>query len=414
MTDLILHNFNGAIGGREKSSLPNRLDNGSSHVFASSLYVNLDENGESIAKYKDSDDKIVIGYTRFGLPFQIVVDGFYGCDQNEVFSFIDKQVLPLIESVSNRLHQEEDTKNVIREFIQTIYELNKKAGNLAEFTLSIAITYPKNDEFYCAGFGIGDTGLVMKRRDGSISQLAYHVEVDGFKDAFDTYAAQDIETVIQRNTIFKTQVTPGDEIVGYTYLPSPLEIEYQQIASHALKHETPIAVRYLGMNPDLFSAERSLYSQLRKQIPVAQEALISQAKAAKQQTCFGDDFTMGCITIPDHELCKQIKLNHLLLQVKTTLNNYEKWYLEHSHFWQFFTKKKESEKGKEYLHLLEEFHDSPEQSTKILLKLFNDHREHLLQGYLAKSLSIDIADLKITLKQLFLQGMDDSTPVPKA
>lgn len=88
MRSIITQICNGVLHGQTYQSGSNDLDKGNSEIFASSLFVHLNEQGKEIIKHKDSDDKIVIGYTKDGMAFQIVVDGFYGCERQAVFHLL--------------------------------------------------------------------------------------------------------------------------------------------------------------------------------------------------------------------------------------------------------------------------------------------------------------------------------------
>lgn len=112
MHSIITQICNGVVHGHTYHSSPNDLDKGNSEIFASSLFVHLNDRGTDIAKPKNSDDKIVIGYTKDGMAFQIVVDGFYGCERQAVFSFIDNHVLPLIDNFSLDLARYPDSKKL--------------------------------------------------------------------------------------------------------------------------------------------------------------------------------------------------------------------------------------------------------------------------------------------------------------
>nr|HEN5517904.1 T4SS effector deAMPylase SidD [Legionella pneumophila] len=308
MRSIITQICNGVLHGQSYQSGSNDLDKGNSEIFASSLFVHLNEQGKEIIKHKDSDDKIVIGYTKDGMAFQIVVDGFYGCERQAVFSFIDNYVLPLIDNFSLDLTRYPDSKKVTESLIHTIYSLRSKHAPLAEFTMSLCVTYQKDEQLFCAGFGIGDTGIAIKRNEGTIEQLVCHTEVDGFKDAFDNYSSANIDLVIERNSVFNTKVMPGDELVGYTYVPPMLEMTEKEFEVETVdgKKINKRIVRHLNLDPGNFDDKDPLFSQLLQVVKSKQKQLVEQAKETGQIQRFGDDFTVGRLVIPDQLLINQL------------------------------------------------------------------------------------------------------------
>jgi hypothetical protein len=325
MRSIITQVCNGVPHGQTYISSPSTIDNGNSEIFASSLFVHINERGKDVAKPKDTDDKIVIGYTKDGMVFQIVVDGFFGCDRPAVFTFIDNYVIPLMDGYCSNISEHSNASEVTNSLIHTIYSLRSEHAGAAEFTMSLSMTYNKDNELFCAGFGIGDTGIVIKRVDGTIEQLVSHTEVDGFKDAFDGYSSKNINEVIQRNSIFNTKVIPGDELVGYTYVPPSFEIVAKEFETETV-HKGQIykkRVKSLNLDPQNFNNQKSsLFSQLLTVVKAKQEQLVEQVKKTGQLQRFGDDFTVGRLVIPDKLLMSQLQVHALLVSVNDGLTSY--------------------------------------------------------------------------------------------
>ncbi|OGV50939.1 MAG: hypothetical protein A3F46_04445 [Legionellales bacterium RIFCSPHIGHO2_12_FULL_42_9] len=334
MRGLIVQNCNGVTAGKTYRSELSTLDEGHSQVYASSLFVRLNEKGEDIAGPKETDDKIVIAYTYSGMVFQIVTDGFYGCERLTVFNFIDTYIVPLMEEYSNEL-MIKNPDRVTSELIKRIYTLYNKHNHGAEFTLSIAMTYPKEGAIRCAGFGIGDTAIAIKRTNGKIQQLVAHAEVDGFKDAFDVSSASNPELVINRNTMFDVQVEVGDEIVGYTYLPPELETLTREF-SIPNSDQSLTTVKHFILNPELVNEESSLFTQLLNVVQTHQQSLIAKAQRSNTPQQFGDDFTVGCIKIPSLALMNQLKLHMMTAWIMENLNRYLSEHNKISGFYRFF------------------------------------------------------------------------------
>ncbi|WP_298627833.1 deAMPylase SidD family protein [uncultured Legionella sp.] len=322
----ISQSCHGVRSGQAYRSIPNRIDNGNSSIFVSSLFIHLDECGNDVAKAKDTDDQVIIGYTKDGMAFQIIVDGFFGGDREAVFAFVSNHVVSLMEQYSNDLGTKEEPDVVTELLIKSIYSLRKKHAVRAEFTMSLAITYQRNDALFCAGFGIGDTGIVIKRAaNGVIEQLVAHTEVDGFKDAFDSYSQSDIDLVIRRNTVFNTKVMPGDELVGYTYLQPELERLVDTIETGSLnKVGSKQSVKHLALASEFFNNHSSLFSQLLAIVEERQSELIVRAKKAEANQKFGDDFAVGSLIIPDKLFSHQLRCNSVSIAIEHALISFER------------------------------------------------------------------------------------------
>jgi hypothetical protein len=422
MRGLITQVCNGVLHEEVYRSKPSSLDQGNSEVLASSLFIHLNEAGKSIAKPKNSDDKLVIGYTHEGMAFQIVVDGFYGGERQATFSFIDNHVVPLMERYSAELSTasvEKTPQEITEQLIHTIYSLRLRHAINSEFTMSLSMMYQKDDAFYCAGFGIGDTGIAIKRINGTIEQLTYHTEVDGSKDAFDNYSSHRINSVIQRNSIFNTPVTPGDELVGYTYLPQELEkieheFEVEETSTGGEKRPQKVQQRRLAPQP--FNNQSSLFNQLLDVVNSTQQQLINQAKESGEYHRFGDDFSVARLVIPDDLLIKQLQTKAILHTLQLGLTAYLAQ--ENKRLFRFFDiftgTAQCRERAARYQNLLARYQDNDLISVIILLALASNDKEKPIQNYLTPYLGLpsDVTletKLRDSLKQLDCSGINVET-----
>ena len=320
MPPIIVQELNGVSFGEIYVSPAKSLDNGNSSVQGHSLFVHLNAEGKDIAHVKNTDDKIVIGYTNEGAAFELLVDGFYGGEREHIFAFIDDYVVPLLARYSSNLSIEEDSKKVTSSLIHTIYSLRARHSPSAEFTMSLGVTYNKKSDLFYAGFGIGDTGMLIKRTNGEIEQLVSHTEVDGFKDAFDSYSQTNVDMIIERNSFFNIKVNPGDEIVGYTYVQPELEKLASEFQSEG-KRGTQL-VRKLHVDTSTCFKADSLFDQLLIAITEKQKQLTTQAKTLKKEQRFGDDFAIGRLVIPDEKLVKQLRIYAFSLAFQNSLSSF--------------------------------------------------------------------------------------------
>lgn len=248
-----------------------------------------------ICQTKCSDDQIIIGYTVNGLPYQIVVGGSFDRSiekASSLFLFIEQQVTLKINQYAANLSNSTDAKKTIGALIQDIYALRKKYAPLSEFTLSVAITYEKNGELYCAGFGIGNCGLVLRESSG-IVPLAYSTLIQNkqgtqSKDAISDYhERQGIAAIIARNSLFDRMVSPGDELLGYTDVHSELlSIPNRDESKNDITIiKSTLNTSNLPKNNDLFTAVRKA----------------NETQCSKQARCpkeFSYDHTLGIVVIP--------------------------------------------------------------------------------------------------------------------
>ncbi len=387
MRGIITQVCNGVLHEEIYRPLPSPIDQGNSEILASSLFIHLDEKGANIAKPKNSDDKLVIGYTHKGMAFQMVVDGFYGGDRQATFAFIDNYVVPLMASYSADLSTASAPRKITEQLIRTIYSLRAHHAIDAEFTMSLSMMYQKEDTFYCAGFGIGDTGIVLKRADGTLEQLTYHTEVDGTKDAFDNYSSSHVDLVIQRNSMFNTPVAPGDELVGYTYLPPELEqkaLEFTIEVTSKQGEKRQLEVKQYGLAPQRFNNQSSLFSQLLEVVNTTQQQLIKQAIKSGEYQRFGDDFSVARLVIPDVLLIKKLQMKAIVLAAQLGLTAYLAQ--ENKGFWgimDIFTGTAQCrERAYRYQSLLAKYQDNELISIIILLTLASNNKDKPIQNYL--------------------------------
>lgn len=378
MRILITQQCNGIDGGMTYSSIGHRIDQGSSSIYSSSLFAHINASGQSVANIKPSDDQLLIGYHADGLPFMIVVDGFYGTDRQLVFSFINDHVLRLIPDYVTQLTIKDDARIVSQLLIKDIYKLRAEHAVHAEFTLSIAAVYQQQRGLFCAGFGIGDTGIVIKRSNGSIEQLVAHTEVDGFKDAFDSYCSSQIDSVLARNEVFVTQVAAGDELVGYTYLPP--ELEYQQDRNNTFDvkaNTSKTRVNYLCLNAGFVEQSMPLFNQLSSHCNLLHQSLIEKAQQAKKDAKFGDDFTLGAVSVPS----MTVQCNVLIHTLSTALSSFIAKQQEPSGLFSFFRTNWKARASQYEQIILDNLKDSLFVLTVFKDVLLSSH-DKLLQEYL--------------------------------
>ncbi len=329
----IVHRCEGAK--KAVSAKRTYVDSKNSTAQLGSCFAHLNE-GKIITQPKPSDDKIVIGYTEQGLPFQIVVDGFYGNGMAEhIHWFIDEYVVTLIDEYAINLAagSEKTNDEKTKEIIKQIYALRKKHARNAEFTMSIAVTYEMGGKKWSSGFGIGDTGIVIKRKkNGNIEQLVANTVVnikteqlekdivavnrDVYKDAFDRFCSEQdlIDLIISRNSIFTTEVDIGDELVGYTYVHEGLEKIAKQFDTAGYKKNQKGEIEHFIINTALIEAnsEASLYDNLIESNKKESKRLIEEANAHSSSIKMGDDEAFGQMIIPDPLLQNKLKKENLV------------------------------------------------------------------------------------------------------
>ncbi|HSW92995.1 MAG TPA: deAMPylase SidD family protein [Gammaproteobacteria bacterium] len=349
MTGTLITQFvEGAVGEMGFQGEPTALDAENSIVSSNNLFRRYGDGKQIIFKNeKVSDDKIVIGYSR-GLPFLIVADGMlFRCNRDSVFSFIDQAVTPLMNEYAEKLSKTKDdieAQAVIKNLIQAIYiarAMDKNSG--IDLTMSLAISFERNGKLYCAGFGIGDTGILRKKADGSIDHLVYTSHFnESDKDAFNDETAKmltekGIDNLIARNSMFITEIEEGDEIVGYTFLTDSLLKEVSHDVSGNEEKSNlgnPIYKSQLnndvlpGINPDqllynvLKSTNEKLFNQDFEKKAKNSIGDLDRLKRPNQYN-YGDDCSFGTFRIPSPKLRKQLAQAQCDFTVRTERPNNE-------------------------------------------------------------------------------------------
>jgi hypothetical protein len=212
-------------------SLPKEIKDHEDHfgdVYKTSTFMCFTHSDYREPTTDELDDYAATGYTSLGLPFHINVDGFHTTDNpDEIAQFTRDEIIPLMDVYAERLSTESDPKYIIKHLIRDIEKArknkitkNQNLKSILQFTLSLGIGYQKGDQLRYAGFGIGDTGLVLKHQN-QIHSLTYrnvpkNANHAGHKDGFDEWLQKDWKNIIFRNDLFDTPVEPGDESFGYT------------------------------------------------------------------------------------------------------------------------------------------------------------------------------------------------------
>ena len=93
-----------------------------SSMLSTSLYFSIANDGTLTKSKKSSDDQVVSGYSYQGLPFLIIVDGYFGGETAKLFSFINSYITPLVDSYIVELQEQQNKEKVSREFIRKIFE----------------------------------------------------------------------------------------------------------------------------------------------------------------------------------------------------------------------------------------------------------------------------------------------------
>lgn len=398
---IITNNFEGKTGGIHQSA-PHDLDEQHSHAFGRSTYAKFLTGQRQETAPKRSDDKVITGYNRQGLPFQLIVDGFFQGATDKIFNFIDQDVLPLMDDYADELASAKDPNEVTKTLICRIAMLRAHKARDSEFTLSIVNTYQKDGQNYAAGFGIGDTAIVCKQVSGEITQLVAHTMVDGFKDAFDEFSELTDEvkfnTVVQRNDLFDVKLQVGDELVGYTSLPELMEQESKEFKSKhinsRLSQEQTIKKYYLNTEALEISQGKSFFSQI---VDCIDHYFNKQCDDVERDYTghFGDDCTLAGITIPGPELQNKMgqlcKIDHIKIATK----NYLSWmesnaiYPRFKHrFSHIFHGDSGRDRAKNILNMIE-CGNSYEDISKALCEAFDasGDKQHSYSRYLVEALS---------------------------
>lgn len=233
-------------------------------------YTSIYKDGVKLNKADQTNDKIVIGYTCEGLPFQLVVsahDLHSDKERAAVFRFIDVCVLPLIDDCAIDLSEKHSPRLVIDQLMDDIAELkNKSAVKHLAVSMSLAVTYSKYDkelrahELRCAGFSLGQTGLMLHQQNGVVLGLG-----------------------TQADPVFTIPVDAGCDLVGHTQLMQGVKF----------------ANTYLSREIDLFD-------RIKSDNKINFERLTKEGQGTIKEMNFGGPCMLGSIRIPNVEFQDQI------------------------------------------------------------------------------------------------------------
>tara|TARA_R110000868_G_scaffold77983_5_gene222957 strand:+ start:287 stop:1690 length:1404 start_codon:yes stop_codon:yes gene_type:complete len=268
---------------------PDVRDEAGSKLFGASLYAKFN-NGDKARHNERTDDKMVLGYHCDGLPFQLVVNGMLSSDSEVLFRFIDNYITPIIDSYAERLSTAEIPADSIKLLIHEINNLTAEQSPDLQFSMSVAITYQKNNEIRCAGFGVGDCGLMLRKaQSNEVLQLTFPKKTKENEQSYDFFGDnENIDDVINRNHCFDEAVVPGDEVFGYTHLQDEMKKE-------------------VGSRDKQLRGNRSLYDWIVARNIEIYDSNCKRATEYAYNWEFGSDCMMGAITIPTVALCKKLK-----------------------------------------------------------------------------------------------------------
>ena len=288
------------IPEEERESIPIKLDDQKHRIYGYWEYENF-SNPSASPSQGNANEAVYIGYTIQGLPYQVVVNGMDGNLSSDLrtklFDFASGPVMKLISEHAYELSQaeEEDREGIINEFEGKVFA--HKDCPTRQFGLSVALTYQKNDEIRCAGFGVrGTTGLAFKS-GAAHQQLVHTVKTD----------AAPIDQA------FDIPVAAGDEIFGYTSLKPQLLQEDGQ--------------KGLALKFDDLDASASLYSEIKKKNFARR--YIDREIAKGNKAVYDSQYMLGSVKIPTAEfqrfLREYVKLAVMLQNLENELadNEYE-------------------------------------------------------------------------------------------
>jgi|GEM_PF-2636230 len=285
-------------------------------------------------KEKKTDDLIISGYTFQGLPFMIVADGYFGDDPLITNYFIKTFVVPLLgDYVAEQaaISDSNQSSHITKQLIKNISQLHQTKGSPnyegaednpgklmpcinSDFTMSIAVIVQRHTEgsLHCVGFGIGDTGIIAYDpeqsppsllEDFKTKQLAYETTIfetgaDGVvrpsKDAFHRKAYQNLDAVIDRNSLFDAPVKRGVVLFGYTSL-----LKYQKSTGKLIPTNFGHIQRknFAASTPNL-RGEDSFHKYFIEDTRVYVELMKGLYADNSVSDTFGDDCTIGHSVVP--------------------------------------------------------------------------------------------------------------------
>ena len=256
------------------------VDGGRSVVQTGSTHM-LFQNGQNASRLKSTDDKVIVGYSRQGLPFVIAADGYHQhCVRREVFNAVRLGIAFLMDEYIELLQQGYCPERLRKAFAEVLCNA-VPFGQGAEFTFSVSAVYEVNGQLRCSGWGIGDIGMSLKRAgSGQVEPLVHgrvvrregleHYSKDGIN--FSMYQPQQRRAVIERNSSHTLAVNPGDELAGSTFL-------FPEQTHVAGTIERPgHTVRELALNIPAIPDDTSLFETLNRQMADIREEKIRFAE----------------------------------------------------------------------------------------------------------------------------------------
>ncbi len=250
-------------------------------ILGTSLYASSEASSKT-----HSDDQAIVGTTRDGYPFLVSVDGFHGCDANNVVAFVEKEVVSSVETFQAQLQKGESPEKVVHAWQEALFSAKIAYLNQGvDFTLGIVVTFSSKGKAYAAGWSIGDIGVLYKSPNRAIINLIPAKRFNGFKDAFDDRTCLDASLkadAMARSGWFCRPIGVGDEIVVYTYLPDELTRAEQEGDKVTLAR-----LDATQLDPLIPSAIDQLWEAIQRTHQIALQQLQSQSSYK-----IGDDCTL--------------------------------------------------------------------------------------------------------------------------
>lgn len=281
-----------------------------SHIFRTHNYhANYVDGIRQQTKPKAAMDKIVIGDTKQGLPFEIIARSYPNHNPQHMFEFIDKHVVLLTRQYADRLASSESYQDVIHELNLKINELKLKHPNKIEFSIAIGINFEYKNEKYFAGYNHGETGFAFRQNEDVLTKIQNdEVEYKKKKEKNEiinikpplSLSSEDYDfislathTPLDKKSInvFIHKVEPTNKIYGYTNLDAQL---LNSINKNELKfslHDKPL--------------------QEKTQALFQYHCLTAETNRETRE--IGDVFTASYIIIPTEQIQK-IKRSNIEIQ----------------------------------------------------------------------------------------------------
>ncbi len=280
---IIAQQLDGVLRQEEVETPQSELITTQSKIFGMVAHTKF-KKGERFYSTKDSDDKIVIGYTSDGLPFQIVVNGMVEeNDRANLFKFIDEHVTPLMDEYAIKLAASEHYNDVMAELkaaMEASCRLQYPEGEV-DYTLSCGITYEKNKQLFTAGFGSRYTSLNIRHQNGELKVLNHFGDNN-----------------------FNYQVNPGDELLGYTFIFAETIDHLEVLSQQSVNPDAPILAFYDAVKDDNINKFQAYCHRAEEPGTIA--------------ASFGGNCMIGAVVIPSPEF-RLILQNHAFEAEKNRL-----------------------------------------------------------------------------------------------